>query len=145
MAINACGSSGGSEETKQLAFETKGAKTPPKVSAPPGPPPKELVAEVLKRGSGEAARPGDYLTVQYVGVNYKTGEQFEAHWQRNPWQFTLGAGEVRKGWELGLKRIRVGERRKLIVPSRLAYGTGALVYVIELLSIERRCEVLNLC
>lgn len=60
------------------------------------------------------ARPGDSLEVQYVGIGYKTGKQFEVHWQPNLWRFTLGAGEVRRGWEIGLKGMRVGERLKLI-------------------------------
>ena len=49
----------------------------------------------------------------------------------------VGSGEVRDGWETGLKGMRVGGRRELILPSMLAYGTGALIYIVELLAIEK--------
>lgn len=114
-----------------------GAKKQPKVTVPPGPPPKNLVVRQLKKGFGTLAKWGDRLGVQYVGVNYKTHKEFEVFWGKTgPFFFNFGSGEVRDGWEIGLKGIRVGGRRELILPSRLAYGTGALVYVVELLSIE---------
>jgi FKBP-type peptidyl-prolyl cis-trans isomerase len=144
LGLVACGSSGdGQSKTDKtlahetLATKTTGAKKQPEITVPPGPPPKNLVVRQLKEGFGVAAKPGDGLGVQYVGVNYRTGKPFEVRWQEPPpFSFTLGAGEVRKGWEIGLKGIRVGGRRELILPSRLAYGNGALVYVVELLSIE---------
>jgi len=151
LLLSGCGSANNTAETakakKQLATKTEGAKRPPKVSVPQGPPPKHLVVTEQKKGSGLAAKWGDSLAVQYVGVNYKTRKTFETRWQPNPFHFNFGTGEVRKGWEIGLKGIRVGGRRKLILPSRLAYGRGALVYVVELLSIERvrRCEQIGLC
>jgi peptidylprolyl isomerase len=109
----------------------------PEVRIPPGPPPKKLVVNVLKEGSGAAAKWGQRLKVHFIGLAYETRKPFETHWGKNDsFSFTFGSGEVRDGWETGLKGMRVGGRRELILPSRLAYGTGALLYVVELLAIE---------
>lgn len=138
----ACGggsTTGAGEENggKALATETSGAKELPRIAVPHGPPPKKLVVRQLKRGFGAAAHWGERLGVQFVGVDYKTGKAFEVRWQQpQPFSFNFGEGEVRKGWEIGLKGMRIGGRRELILPSRLAYGTGPLLYVVELLSIE---------
>jgi peptidylprolyl isomerase len=146
-----CGASSPADPTnthKELATKTAGVKQQPKVVVPPGPPPRRLIIKEQKKGFGAAAHWGETLGVQFVGVNYKTRKPFEVRWQQgHPFSFNFGAGEVRKGWEIGLKGMRVGGRRKLILPSRLAYGTGALVYVVELLSIERhiRCKEIGLC
>jgi len=122
---------------KTPATKTAGVKKQPKLTVPPGPPPKNLVVKQLKKGFGAAAHWGERIGVQYVGVSYKTGEPFEVRWQQpQPFFFNFGSGEVRKGWEIGLKGMKVGGRRELILPSRLAYGTGALLYVVELLAIE---------
>lgn len=142
----------GTESTKQLpsgirvhtivgakpTFEVDGTPAPPKVTVPPGPPPENLVVKILKKGVGNIrAKWGQRLTVHFVGVNYKTKEQFEAFWGKNDvFSFTFGSGEVRKGWEIGLKGMKLGGQRELILPSRLAYGTGALLYVVELVAIE---------
>jgi peptidylprolyl isomerase len=117
--------------------QAAGVRERPKVHIPPGPPPKKLVVRSLKEGSGAGARWGQRLRVQYVGLSYKTGKPFEDRWGKSgPFTFNFGIGEVRKGWEIGLKGMKVGGRRELILPSRLAYGTGALLYVVELLKIE---------
>ncbi|HVS28838.1 MAG TPA: FKBP-type peptidyl-prolyl cis-trans isomerase, partial [Solirubrobacteraceae bacterium] len=94
-------------------------------------------------GKGPAAKAGDTVTVQYVGVSFKTGKQFDASWDRGqPFDFQLGAGMVIPGWDKGVKGMRVGGRRELIIPSRLAYGAQGqpptiapnepLVFVIDL-------------
>lgn len=118
----------------------KALEVPPKptIRIPPGPPPRNLVVRELKKGSGPGAKHGQRLTVRHVGVNYRTGEEFEAFWAPgSTFSFNFGAGEVRDGWETGLKGIKVGGRRELILPSRLAYGTGALAYIVELVEIEK--------
>ena len=85
------------------------------------------------------------MTVNYVGVLYKTGKVFDASWKHNEtFSFELGAGEVIRGWEQGVVGMRVGGRRELIIPSKLAYGsTGSgsnippnatLIFVVDLLS-----------
>ena len=74
-------------------------------------------------GNGPAAKAGDQLTVQYVGVNYADGKQFDASWDRGePFQFQLGAGMVIPGWDQGLVGMKAGGRRELIIPPDLAYG-----------------------
>ena len=125
----------GSNSTKSIAERTK----PPKIQVPPGPPPKKLIVKNLKQGTGTVAKYGQELGVRYVSVTYKTGKEFEDRWnQPIPFSFPLGSGQVLKGWEIGLKGIRVGGRRELILPPRLAYGTGtsALIYVVELISVK---------
>ena len=83
------------------------------------------------------AKSGQRLTVHLVGVNSKTREQFEALWRKHDvFDFTFGSGEVLQGWGIGLTGMKVGGHRELILPSRLAYGTGALLYVVELLTVE---------
>jgi peptidylprolyl isomerase len=107
----------------------------PKVQVPNGPPPEKLVIEDLAEGSGAAAKAGDELYVHYVGVNYRTGEEFEDAWDPiRPFEFGLGAGEVIQGWEKGLKGMKVGGRRELIVPPNLAYNKDTLIYVVDLLA-----------
>lgn len=87
------------------------------------------------------------MTVQYVGVNYKTGKQFDASWDRGePFSFALGAGQVIPGWDQGIPGMKVGGRRELIIPPELAYGaTGSpptippnetLIFVVDLLADE---------
>lgn len=135
---------GGSSDSAESTATTK--MTEPKVVVPKGPPPKKLVVRELVEGSGAEAKPYDVITVQYVGVNYKSGEEFDSSWSRGePFTFNLGGGEVIKGWDQGLEGMKVGGRRELIIPPDLGYGetsTGSippnetLVFVIDLLSIE---------
>jgi peptidylprolyl isomerase len=117
--------------------------TKPKVTVPSGPPPKKLEIKDLKEGTGPAAKAGDQLTVQYVGVNYANGKQFDASWDRGqPFQFQLGAGGVIPGWDEGLVGTKAGGRRALIIPPDLAYGAqgappdippnATLIFVIDL-------------
>lgn len=134
---------GGRELSKAEASKL----TKPKVTVPQGPPPKKLVVKDLKTGKGPAAKAGDEVTVQYVGVNYKTGKEFDSSWSRNePFPFTLGSSSVIPGWEQGVEGMKVGGRRELIIPPELAYGPAGsppaigpnetLVFVIDLLAIK---------
>ena len=122
-------------------------RTKPKVNVPSGPPPKNMVVKNLITGTGPKAKKGDVVTVQYVGVDYKTGKQFDASWDRGqPFPFTLGAGQVIPGWDQGVVGMQVGGRRELIIPPNLAYGpqgsppaigkNATLIFVIDLLSIK---------
>jgi peptidylprolyl isomerase len=85
--------------------------------------------------------------VHYLGVAYSTGEEFDASWNRGePFEFPLGAGRVIKGWDMGVAGMRVGGRRKLVIPPHLAYGNrGAgraikpgetLIFVVDLLAVN---------
>lgn len=147
LSLVACGDGGSADvahsdstQPQARAKATRVVEVPPKptIRVPPGPPPKNLVVRELKKGSGPGAKHGQRLTVRHVGVNYKTGEEFEVFWgPGSTFSFNFGSGEVRDGWETGLKGMRVGGRRELILPSRLAYGTGALIYIVELVEIEK--------
>lgn len=133
---------------------TATAKTPttgplseePKVTPPSGPAPTKLETKDLIVGSGAEAKDGDNVTVNYVGVLYKAGKEFNASWEtKEPFSFTLGEGQVIEGWDRGVVGMKVGGRRELIIPAELAYGkTGsppkipaneALVFVVDLLSV----------
>ncbi|MGA9874604.1 MAG: FKBP-type peptidyl-prolyl cis-trans isomerase [Solirubrobacteraceae bacterium] len=116
----------------------------PKVTPPSGPAPSTLVTKEIIKGTGAEAKAGDSVTVNYVGVLYNGGKEFDASWKRNePFSFTLGKGQVIKGWDQGVVGMKVGGRRELIIPSELAYGkTGSpptipanapLVFVVDLL------------
>jgi len=89
-----------------------------------------MKVEVLKEGTGVQAKSGDYVTVNYVGT-LENGTKFDSSIDRGtPFPFTLGAGEVIKGWDLGVLGMRVGEKRKLTVPPELGYGNNAVGGVI---------------
>ena len=142
------GSTAASTEEAAAPAETESSKkTKPKVTVPKGAPPESLVTKDLEEGTGAGAKAGDAVTVQYVGVNYKNGKEFDASWDRGePFTFTLGAGEVIPGWDQGVEGMKVGGRRELIIPSELGYGpAGAppaippdetLVFVVDLEAIE---------
>lgn len=153
LLVAGCGSddsttsSSGGEETSSQQAEAPEKKTKPKVEKPSGAPPKQLVTKDLEEGSGPEAKSGDAVTVQYVGVNYKTGKEFDASWDRGePFTFTLGAGEVIPGWDQGVEGMKVGGRRELVIPPELGYGpAGAppaippnetLVFVVDLEAVE---------
>jgi peptidylprolyl isomerase len=139
-----------STETTESTESTESAeateKTKPKVSVPKGPPPKKLEIKEIEEGSGATAKAGDEVTVQYVGVSYKSGEEFDSSWSRNePFTFGLGTGLVIAGWDQGIAGMKVGGRRQLTIPPNLAYGsegTGSiapnetLIFVVDLLAVE---------
>jgi FKBP-type peptidyl-prolyl cis-trans isomerase len=120
--------------------------TKPVVTVPKGAAPKSLVVKDLVKGTGTAATKTSKVTVQYVGVLYKTGKQFDASWDRNqPFTTQLGQGQVIPGWDQGIPGMKVGGRRELIIPAKLAYGAkgqpptipanSPLVFVIDLESV----------
>jgi peptidylprolyl isomerase len=119
----------------------------PEIDFPDGPPPADLEFTDLVVGDGDEARAGQQVTVHYVGVSFSSGEQFDASWDRGePFVFPLGAGRVIAGWDQGVAGMRVGGRRKLVIPPHLAYGDrgagGAiapgetLIFVVDLLGIR---------
>ena len=117
----------------------------PGVPKPTGPAPTTLVKKDIVVGKGKEAKKGDKVTVQYVGVLYDTLEQFDASWDNGqPFPFTLGKGDVIKGWDEGVPGMKVGGKRKLVIPASLAYGPTArgnipansvLVFDVELISV----------
>jgi len=117
----------------------------PEVDFPGGPPPASLEGTDIWEGDGPAAKAGDKVEVHYVGVAYSTGEEFDASWNRGePLRFRLGAGKVIQGWDRGVQGMKVGGRRKLVIPPDLGYGSrgagGAikpgetLIFVCDLVS-----------
>ncbi len=119
----------------------------PSIEVPDAPPPKELVKRDIVKGKGAEANLGDTVKVQYVGVVYDTGKEFDATWDRGqPFTFRLGSGGIIPGWQQGIPGMRVGGRRELIVPPNLGYGAqgsppaippnATLIFVIDLLSIS---------
>jgi peptidylprolyl isomerase len=176
LAVSGCGDDGSNGNTDQATAPTQTETTPaqttpepeaaptpkakkvkptageadpdrkPKVPKGSGDAPTELVVQDLIVGKGKRAKAGDMVTVQYVGVLFSNGKQFDASWQgARPGQgfdFPLGAGQVIPGWDHGVVGMREGGRRKLIIPPELAYGAqgfppdipanAALIFDIDL-------------
>lgn len=118
---------------------------PARVTEPPVPEPADLIKEDLVVGTGAEAKDGDKVKVHYTGRLLKTNFVFDSSVGKKPFEFTIGAGGVIKGWDQGVFGMKVGGKRKLTIPSKLAYGdTGqppkipgkaTLVFDIELLSV----------
>jgi peptidylprolyl isomerase len=121
-------------------------KKKPAIARPSGDPPTKLYSRDIVKGKGNAAKTGDSVSVQYVGVAFSTGEQFDASWDRpDPFQFQLGQQMVIKGWDEGVVGMRPGGRRLLVIPPDLAYGAQGqgsigpnetLLFVIDLKKIS---------
>jgi peptidylprolyl isomerase len=118
----------------------------PEIAKPDGDIPFELGVDDLVVGEGEEAVAGKKVSVHYVGVAFRSGEEFDASWNRGrPFEFKLGKGQVIPGWDAGVQGMRVGGRRRLTIPSAMAYGArGAggviaphepLVFVVDLLAV----------
>ncbi|HYP46310.1 MAG TPA: FKBP-type peptidyl-prolyl cis-trans isomerase [Propionibacteriaceae bacterium] len=119
----------------------------PEADFPDGPPPTELEVTDLTVGEGAEATPGSQVSVHYVGVAHSTGEEFDASHNRGaPLDFPLGGGRVISGWDQGVVGMRVGGRRRLVIPPHLAYGDrGAggvirpgetLIFVVDLIDVR---------
>lgn len=101
--------------------------------------------EVIKEGTGQEAKAGNTLSVHYVGT-LENGQKFDSSRDRGaPFEFTLGAQQVIPGWDFGLMGMKVGEKRKLVIPPVLAYGdrqvgsippNSTLIFEVELLGIK---------
>jgi peptidylprolyl isomerase len=119
----------------------------PQVDVPPDQPPSyQLELEDIDVGSGEEAVSGRLVEVHYVGVSWRTGDQFDASWDRaETFKFRLGKGDVIAGWDQGVAGMRAGGRRRITIPPSLAYGSrgaGAaigpdetLVFVVDLIAV----------
>ena len=119
----------------------------PQIEKPEGDIPFELGVDDIVVGDGDEAVKGSKVAVHYVGVSFSTGDEFDASWNRGEaFKFKLGAGNVIPGWDAGVVGMKVGGRRKLTIPSAMAYGArGAggvikphepLVFVVDLLSVD---------
>ena len=104
-----------------------------------------LDIKTLREGTGESAKAGDELEVHYTGT-LKDGTKFDSSRDRGvPFNFTLGAGQVIRGWDYGMIGMKVGEIRKLTIPAELGYGSAdmgtippnsTLIFEVELLKIN---------
>ncbi|HEY3015569.1 MAG TPA: FKBP-type peptidyl-prolyl cis-trans isomerase [Nocardioides sp.] len=119
----------------------------PEVDPHLGPAPTGLEITDLTVGDGPEATAGSRVNVHYVGVAHSTGEEFDASYNRGtPLAFQLGVGQVIKGWDDGVQGMKVGGRRRLVIPPHLGYGDrgagGAikpgetLIFVVDLLSVS---------
>ncbi|QYC43885.1 FK506-binding protein [Nonomuraea coxensis DSM 45129] len=119
----------------------------PEIDFPEGNPPQDLEIVDLVEGDGPEAKPGHNVRVHYVGVAFSTGEEFDASWNRgDAFEFPLGGGRVIAGWDQGVAGMKVGGRRKLVIPPHLGYGSrgaGAaikpnetLIFVVDLLGVR---------
>ncbi|MDO8265221.1 MAG: FKBP-type peptidyl-prolyl cis-trans isomerase [Candidatus Parcubacteria bacterium] len=105
-----------------------------------------MKVEILKQGEGEEAKSGDKVSVHYVGT-LEDGTKFDSSVDRGtPFTFTLGIGQVIQGWDMGVAGMKIGEKRKLTIPSDLAYGStrmgsippnSTLIFEVELLGINQ--------
>src|SRR2546430_11248281 len=118
----------------------------PDVDAGTGAPPADLVVEDITVGAGDEAQPGQTVTVHYVGVSHSSGKEFDASWNRGaPFSFPLGGGKVIAGWDRGVAGMKVGGRRRLVIPPHPGDGDrGAggvikpgetLIFVVDLLQV----------
>ena len=118
----------------------------PTVTVPSGNPPSQLEASDLIAGTGQVAKAGESVTVQYDGYSWTTKKEFDASWNRGQtFSFPLGQGQVIQGWDQGVAGMKVGDRRELIIPPNLAYGSRSptpaiasndtLIFVVDLVSI----------
>ena len=106
----------------------------------------KLESEDIEKGKGATAKKGDTVTVNYVGVSQSTGEEFDTSFGKEPFEFTIGQGDVIKGWDQGVEGMKEGGRRRLVIPARLGYGAQGqppdiapgetLVFVIDLLEVK---------
>lgn len=122
-------------------------RTKPEIDFPGGEPPAELQITDEVVGDGAEATAGSTVSAHYVGVAFSTGEEFDASWNRgSALQFKLGVGQVIAGWDQGIAGMKVGGRRKLVIPPHLGYGSrgagGAikpnetLIFVVDLVGVR---------
>ena len=118
----------------------------PTITIPKTAAPKTLQVKTLVKGTGPVVKKGNYIVVQYTGVNWRTGKVFDSSWSRSePWATEIGEGQVIKGWDTGLVGQTVGSRVLLVIPPADGYGsagsssagikgTDTLVFAIDILS-----------
>jgi peptidylprolyl isomerase len=116
----------------------------PVIDRPDGEPPADLHIEDVVVGEGAEAKPGNTVEVHYLGVEFDSGAEFDASWNRGQSiEFPLQG--LIQGWQEGIPGMKVGGRRQLTIPPEKAYGPeGAghrlsgrtLVFVIDLLDVK---------
>lgn len=131
LLLCGCGCNKSEKENKieTIKQEQKETKTMSKVKTDSG-----LEYEIIQEGTGALAEDGQTVVVHYTGWlddNGEKGTKFDSSVDRGqPFSFPLGAGYVIKGWDEGVKGMKVGEKRKLVIPSELGYGARGAGAVI---------------
>ncbi len=121
-------------------------KVKPVIPRQSGAAPTKLIVQDVIVGTGAQAKSGDTVSVQYVGVLFSNGKEFDSSWKAGKaFDFELGSGGVIAGWDQGVEGMRVDGRRRLIIPADLAYGAAgsppaipadaALVFDVDLLKV----------
>jgi len=108
-----------------------------------------LAITIVEEAKNPGAQTGDIVWVHYTG-KLQSGEQFDSSVGRSPFKFTLGQGQVIKGWDEGVVGMKIGEKRKLVIPSELGYGAqgsppkipggATLVFDVEVIGIARPAQ-----
>ena len=118
----------------------------PTITIPNTAAPKTLQVKTLIKGTGPVVKKGQYLVVQYTGVNYRTKKVFDSSWSRSePFATVIGEGQVIPGWDTGLVGQTVGSRVLLVIPPKEGYGsagsssagikgTDTLVFAVDIIS-----------
>ncbi|WP_328924843.1 FKBP-type peptidyl-prolyl cis-trans isomerase [Streptomyces sp. NBC_00190] len=148
LSTAACGDDSGSDSAQMkngAPTITKGAKfgETPTLSKGKGEPPKELKVVTVSEGDGPALKKGDIAQVNYLGQVWDGKEPFDASFGKGkPFDVTIGAGMVIKGWDQGLEGQKVGSRVELVIPPALGYGeqgsgdkikpNATLVFVVDI-------------
>jgi peptidylprolyl isomerase len=126
--------------------QTKRRRTPPKTSSAAITTPSGLTYLITKKGTGPQLKAGDTVVLNYTGM-LTNGVKFDSsHDRQEPFAFKLGAGQVIKGYDEGLAKLRVGDHAILVIPGKLAYGpTGVpnvippdatLIFVIQVVDVK---------
>jgi FKBP-type peptidyl-prolyl cis-trans isomerase len=155
LSLAACGGDDGGDSAATAT--PKATATPdhtdvtkkPKVTVPDELPPDKLQSVDIVKGKGPAAKKGDKVSMQYVGLTWSTSVEFDSSWERGePYTLTLGKGEVIPGWDQGIPGMRKGGRRELTIPADLAYGAQGsppkigpnecLRFIIDLVKLEKK-------
>jgi peptidylprolyl isomerase len=157
IALSGCGSQkqdsggGGAQAVPGVTLPPQASdlNAKPVIPKPRGNPPAALQVRDVVQGNGKPAESGDTISVQYVGVSWSSGQEFDSSWSRGkePFKFKLGGGMVIPGWDQGLVGMRQGGRRELIIPPDQAYGAQGqppaiapnetLVFVIDLQKVKK--------
>jgi len=122
---------------------SESALTKPEIEFPEGPAPTELQIIDVIEGSGDEAQASSTVDVHYLGVEFESGEEFDSSWSRGE-SINFPLRSLIQGWQTGIPGMKVGGRRKLIVPPAQAYGQAGghplggktLIFVIDLLGVS---------